>query len=430
MAAPPHFDPPPRRLERLPTHVVALPAPVPAPVCCARAHRPRLLQTVLLLASLLAIWRLGQGWAGREVSLLAALVLLLGGLVGASAFAVWQRRSFRRAARDREAHYRLLLERSRADLGELIGDQRRILVEKDPYPSMCLELARARAPRLWERSPSDADFLRVRVGLGRARSTVTVRVPERLGQLAGDPLAEAATDIATWASWVPGVPVCAPLPAGPTGLCGPRPAVLATVRALLIQLATHHAPDVVKVAAVWPPEETSEWRWLRWLPHVWSNDGRARALAADAAAARRVLEQVLQPPVEDETPALWIVVIGEPALAPLLPSRRDVHTIVLASSRQALAADCATTVEVNGGSSGTLYQAGGASVTIDHVDAVAVELADAFARALAPLRLARARPADPLPLEMTQPLVEQVHLDGQRQTLLDGAALPSAPRRS
>ena len=439
MVAPPRFDPPPRQVARLPTHTVALPAPVPTPVCRARPHRPRLLQAVLLLASLVIIWRLGQGWAEREVSLLAALALLVGGLLGASALAAWQRRSHRRAVRAREGHYRLSLERSRGDLGELIGDQRRILVEKDPYPSMCLELARARGSRLWERSPSDADFLHVRVGVGRARSTVTVRVPERLSRLAGDPLADAATAIAEWASWVPGVPLCAPLQAGTTGVCGQRAAVLAAVRALLIQLATHHAPDLVKVAAIWPADETPEWRWLRWLPHVWSSDGRTRALAADAAAARRLLQQVDQAAGEDsgegsvgDDGAIWIVVIADPALAPVLPSRPGVHSLVLAASPQALPAGCATIVEVDGSAVGTLRQARGASVTIDRVDAADVELADAFSRALAPIRLARARHAGPRPLVVHQPLVEQVSLDGQRETLVDDAAsiaAPSLPRR-
>jgi S-DNA-T family DNA segregation ATPase FtsK/SpoIIIE len=190
------------------------------------------------------------------------------------------------------------------------------------------------------------------------------------------------------------------------------------------------------VAAIWPPDETPEWRWLRWLPHVWSSDGQTRALAADAAAARRLLEQVDQAASEDggegDDGAIWIVVIADPAFAAALPSRPGVHSVVLASSPQALPAGCATTVEVNGGSRGTLRQARGAAVTIDRVDAADVELADAFARTLAPIRLARVRRRGPLPLVVHQPLVEQVHLDGQRETLVDdpaGIAAPGVPRR-
>src|SRR5207249_11389073 len=123
--------------------------------------------------------------------------------------------------------------------------------------------------RLWERSPGDSDFLHMRLGLGTFPSTVAVKPPRQDDTLQDDPLVQEAQALCKEYAEVPEVPIPLPLfDAGVAGLVGPRDAVLNTVHNFAMQIATHHSPDEVKICAIFPPDEISEWNFLRWMPHV------------------------------------------------------------------------------------------------------------------------------------------------------------------
>jgi S-DNA-T family DNA segregation ATPase FtsK/SpoIIIE len=106
---------------------------------------------------------------------------------------------------------------------------------------------------------------------------VTVKPPAADQAITPDPLLAAARALAADYLQLPQSPICLSLAqAGVVGLAGPRSAVLTAMRGLVLQLATHHSPDEVKLVALYPAAEADEWAWLRWLPHVWSDDRRQR----------------------------------------------------------------------------------------------------------------------------------------------------------
>src|SRR5712692_527389 len=138
-----------------------------------------------------------------------------------------QAAAYQRNARERLEVYYTMLSSTRDRLVRLLEQQQQVLLVKDPDPNACARLAEHRAPRLWERSPTDADFLVLRAGLGAQPSSVHVRAPRQPDPLIADPLVDVASDLATWASDVWAVPVGVPLVDGrSTGVCGPRAAVI------------------------------------------------------------------------------------------------------------------------------------------------------------------------------------------------------------
>ncbi|MFZ5871636.1 MAG: FHA domain-containing protein, partial [Actinomycetota bacterium] len=131
--------------------------------------------------------------------------------------------------------------------------------------------------RLWERRPSDADHLLLRLGTGTVRSAVRVTRPDGPeGEVTEHPdLSDA--------------PVCVPLATtGVLGVSGPRERLLGLARSFVVQLATLHAPGDVRLAVVAAEPEAADWAWSRWLPHVAPGDVAADQPRppGDAAAAR------------------------------------------------------------------------------------------------------------------------------------------------
>src|SRR5215213_3635337 len=119
------------------------------------------------------------------------------------------------------------------------------------YLAHLTETAR-QADRLWERRPTDPDFLTVRVG----RGPVPLAAPARL-DTRQDPLVEhdpgllaAAEVLVRRATWLPDAPVPIPLrELGVLPLTGPPDRTRALARASVCELAAFHAPDYLWIYA-------------------------------------------------------------------------------------------------------------------------------------------------------------------------------------
>jgi S-DNA-T family DNA segregation ATPase FtsK/SpoIIIE len=423
----------PRAAVRLPNDEIEIPPPS---TVAARPGGSLLYQVLpVLLAAvgmgiILVVGNLGgSGNGGTLAVLLLGSLFLVGGGAGVSVLMHRsQTTAYRRNTRQRLEVYYAMLSSRRDRLVQLLEQQQHVLLDKDPDPAACARLAEERAPRLWERSPTDADFLVLRAGLGAQSSSVNVRPPRQPDPLIADPLVDAATELTAWASSVWGVPVGVPLVDGrSTGICGPREAIVETVRALLIQLATHHPPDEVKLVALVPCAELTEWTWLRWLPHVWSDDRRARYVATtteEAAALSKRLEELLGRRRElaplysnassqaKPTVPVYVFLVADPTLADAMPvlaqlstgddARLGASCLFLASDRSLLPRACRTILEVGENSADArLIDPTGNVQTIPLLDPAPLPLTEQLATALAPLRPRRLASSSELPTQAT-----------------------------
>jgi S-DNA-T family DNA segregation ATPase FtsK/SpoIIIE len=355
------------------------------------------------------------------------LILSLPMMVGSGLWGIInyfnERKKYRESIAQRDQTYRAYLADRRHEAESLANEQRRALLDPHPDPSECLRRAGAGtgrpSPRLWERSsglerPRDPDFLHLRLGLGALPATFQLKPPSSRPPVGeADDLYDEALRLVDDFRQVDGVPIVLPLAqAGAAGLSGPPAAVRETVRALLLQLATHHAPNEVKLVALLPAHEVDEWAWIRWLPHVWDDERKRRYLAASPDEARALLAELfaglqkraLNRPAGDappEYPQNFVFLFADPGLfrgqdasvvGPLLHllltqgAAIGAYSIFLADRPETLPAGCRALVECGG--SGRLRLIG--PPTQDFVfrpDRVNLAQADLFARALAPVRL-------------------------------------------
>jgi DNA segregation ATPase FtsK/SpoIIIE, S-DNA-T family len=172
-----------------------------------------------------------------------------------------ERRTARKARRRERSRYLAHLAQVAAAADQLATAQLAAADHLHPDPPRLWTLV-CRAERLWERRPTDDDFLTVRVG----RGPVPLHAPVRL-DAAGGPLVErdatlldAAEALVRRAAWLPEAPVTVPLRRlGVLALTGPRGRVRALARALLCQLAALHAPDDLRILAGFPLAALLAW---------------------------------------------------------------------------------------------------------------------------------------------------------------------------
>ncbi|CAL9543539.1 type VII secretion protein EccCa [Streptomyces sp. enrichment culture] len=210
-------------------------------------------------------------------------VVLVFALLGAVALFVSQRGKAQRTRRTQRERYLEYLEELREELGTAERRLRDAERELNPPPEALYDLVRDPA-RLWERRRRDADFLRVRVGLG------DVPAPEPVIQQSGsggvltppDPfMLNEARALQRRFATAADVPLTVPLDrAGNVSVVGEREDVLRVVRALLAQTTVTHAPDDVALALAVPGERIAEWQWAKWLPHVLDPQGHDGPVAA------------------------------------------------------------------------------------------------------------------------------------------------------
>ncbi|MBQ4900417.1 type VII secretion protein EssC [Paenibacillus sp. Marseille-P2973] len=233
-------------------------------------------------------------------------------------------------------------------------------------PLFCIQAMSERSSSIWDRIPQDFDFLKIRAGIGTVPSGFDITVPKREG-IEKDPLVEKANELAERFSTIANAPALLDLNKyRVVGIVGNEEELQGFCRALVTQIATHHSPDEVKLAAFMSKMQTGEWDWLRWLPHIWDDKRSGRYLFQDGGYQTQVLEQLhslLQRrswmKEQEQTQALpffvcllpYIEMLEHEPILPLLMKDGDsigATSIVLAAQRDLLPKECQLVVELHG----------------------------------------------------------------------------------
>ncbi|MGE5417769.1 MAG: type VII secretion protein EssC, partial [Acidobacteriota bacterium] len=318
-----------------------------------------------------------------------------------------QKRKYIKDKYRRLDRYRVYLDEVKEELAALTRQQRELMLQVDDSPSSCLEKVGNLDASLWERSPKDADYLNIRLGLGERISEVIIKDPKIDSIIDPDPLILEAQSLAKSYKFVSDAPICLNLrEKGAVGLVGDRQAVLNMARNLAIQIAAHHSPDEVKMIAAFPEIEKNLWTWMRWMPHVWSDNRHQRFLACKKHDAhdlfkefndilnKRTLHRVLEGADKvRELPDLIFfldseLVEKESILTRLLSEGAGIgaYTFILAEKREQLPKECQAIIETHYGL-GRVLATDLLSPISFKPDEASIDLADRFARTMAPVRL-------------------------------------------
>lgn len=161
---------------------------------------------------------------------------------------------------------------------------------------------------LWNRNKDHRDFLSHRIGIGDMPFQVTVNIPKDRFTLLPDDLAKKPAMIRESYQYLHQVPICTDLLEHRLiGIVGgeDKRGAIDVMHNLVAQIAVSNCYTDVKMAFVYdePDDGTENWEYLKWFPHVWSEDKKTRFVAGSKTEAGDVfyeLTKVLRMRMEEK----------------------------------------------------------------------------------------------------------------------------------
>ena len=195
----------------------------------------------------------------------------------------------------RREKYGAYIQAQKARIESVAKIQRQIVMRANPNIAECVGIASGLRRNLWERTPSDADFLDVRVGMGYEPLCVAVKARQDSSsfQMEDDEVKALTDQIIEETKIVDNVPARVSLGEyGSFGIVGDRDKEIQLVKNMLISLCTSHCYEDVRLVGIFDDGERHIWESLKWLPHMWDDNRQTRLLSFGRQKAHAVCETV------------------------------------------------------------------------------------------------------------------------------------------
>ena len=291
-------------------------------------------------------------------------------------------------------------------------------------PSSVVLQYNQKTQELWNRNASQRDFLFVRVGLGDQPFQVEIKTPEKKFSLVSDSLLDKPLEIKQQFMTMHQVPVCLDLAhnhlfgvTGDVWLCD------GLLQVMVVQLAALHCYTDVKFVFLYDEKRTN-WSYMRWFPHVCSEDGMVRYVAGNENERREVLSRLnglLQRQMEghEESSVHYVIFCSHPDLLEDEPFARYFYqeegpenmTLVLFASYAAQLPNVVSCMVSLSRNVGLFTKTVGENVEFSSfvMDKVDSEETEAFARRLSSIHVKEERKVSDMPDSLSFLSMYNVH---------------------
>lgn len=281
------------------------------------------------------------------------------------------------------------------------------LIASNPAPENCVTIASNKSAVLWSRNPTDEDFLFARVGLGNIKASVSATFQQAQVVIEENVLENEAKAIADNSKIIPNAPVlCDLLSNKQVGVIGSRNDEISLVRNMVIELATTHSYDELKIVAFISETEVKYWGWMRWLPHCMDNQRSSKYIFTSLEDADEQLAEIDETlsrrknengdwgsidPLSNIPHYLFIVAttswIEKHPIRKHLVTRNEIgcSSVFVGNKLNTLPRECDLILSVNGLKGEMYHKSSASNKTLFDVDPFTLEAADAFSRCLSPV---------------------------------------------
>ena len=267
----------------------------------------------------------------------------------------------------RQKKYREYLDKITVQINEACQLQAEIMNENHVTIQECEKRIQDKQRNLWERGLGQNDFLRVRVGHGEGVLDAEISYSERKFSLDDDNLQEELYSLCEKEKPLHNIPITYSMfENNVSGVIGEKEQISEFAKGLIIQLAALYSYDEVKFIFLYDKEDDDKYEFVKWLPHVWSDDNKFRFIATNAneikelsAYFERVIEerdQINAADMEDEKPYYIFFSMSKTLAAraemlkKLLASKENMQMslITIYDELRSLPKECSMVVELNG----------------------------------------------------------------------------------
>ena len=189
----------------------------------------------------------------------------------------------------RQKKYMEYLSSKERELELEIKEQLQILNSKYLSVDNCLLALDNRNSFFWSREYNDDDFLTIRVGIGKSLANLTIKAPEKHFSLIEDNLLEYSYQIKNKFLYIENAPITTSLKDNNiTSL------VVSTfnqdnyINGILLQLLILHSSMDLKIAVFTNEMSKKRWEFLKYTPHIFSNDKSIRFFSTNEEEAKYI----------------------------------------------------------------------------------------------------------------------------------------------
>lgn len=315
-----------------------------------------------------------------------------------------QKKKYEAKVRERDTKYNAYLDEIEKQIEELKNQQRSSMLLANPSLTECAVILKNKDARLWNRRLTDDDFMQLRAGVGEGGISFEVKGQKKGFTMEEDPLLARAQEIIEKSGALPDAPVLCDVNRDRlVGVIGERKSTVWLVKNMILQAATHHSYEELKLVTVYSKREAAQWDWVRWLPHSFDEMRENRFVSSSkstADALLRELEGVLkQRSMERREDTVfspyYLFVFTEMEMAQgqaimnylLSEGNNGAGAVFLFDHIHQLPKECNTILEVEAGQ-GILFHKQNANIKRKfQIDFFGEKLYEEFARIMAPIRI-------------------------------------------
>ena len=279
----------PRLIQELPEGVIEISSPPSA------MGKPEInwLSTFLPIVITIGIAVIMATVMGNPMMMLYTLPMTFGGVVVSITNYRKQTKKYYDQIDLRKEKYEQHLKEITSRIEEKRQEQMEAMLLSDPSTEDCVAIVEKRQARLWERRPTDEDFLHVRVGSGKTDFSVKITIPKESLSLEDDELKAKPKEIYEGYRSIDSAPIiCNIFDEQVCGIVGRPQDNRAVIKNIIVQLTTHHCYSELKAVCIYDPSDENEMKWIKDLPHFCDNSKTSFLTACSKSEATELLKKL------------------------------------------------------------------------------------------------------------------------------------------
>ena len=254
---------------------------------------------------------------GRSITtmipqMIMCISILIGSLIMPRILRAYQKRRHKKKLKEYRTKYKEYLSKENQKIQYALKAQSQILNEINLSTKNCYNAILNKNRNFWSREITDEDFLRVRLGIGNIDSFVNVSVPEEHFSISTDDLQEEVFKVGKDSKKLENVPITINIP---------NQNILSLIfncsykddyiNSLITQIVSLNSSVDLKLVILTNEQKEKRWEYVKYLPHIWSDDKQARFFATNSNEYK-VVSSYLEDEFKNRTVALEKVNSSEP----------------------------------------------------------------------------------------------------------------------
>ena len=293
------FSRPPRIMESIEVEKVIIDPP---PAIKAKDEKPLglilgpsiAIGLVTLVTAVVVIYNITKGNATISTSittLLFPIVSLVSMLLIPYLNVKYEKNKRKKFEEKRQQKYKDYLNKKQNTINNIKAKQKKILVKNYLSAEQCQNLILEQSYRLWERRVDDADFLTIRLGVGKVPLQVDVTYPEEKFEMEdSDELYDIFNNMFEDTKYIDNAPITTSLRENniTSFIFEDVDKIQNFIQNIILQLITFHSYEDLKL--VFLVKDTSKWQYVRMLPHIWDTSKSIRFFSDEISEINEILK--------------------------------------------------------------------------------------------------------------------------------------------